>query len=54
MNMKPLINFHRNLFPTIGDATPTQLTKQHKYEKCYDVLKIELVGSWTKMHWLPD
>ena len=51
--MKPLINFHRNLFPTIGDATPTQLTKQHKYEECYDVLKIELGGSRAEMHWLP-
>ena len=51
--MKPLINFHRNLFPTIGDATPTQLTKQHKYEECYDVLKIELGTIRTEMHWLP-
>ena len=38
--MKPLINFYRNLFLTIGHATPTQLTKQHKYEECYDVLKL--------------
>ena len=36
----------------ISDATPTQLTKQHKYEECYDVLKIELGGSRAKMHWL--
>ena len=37
----------------ISDATPTQLTKQHKYEECYDVLKIELGGSRAEMHWLP-